>query len=542
MRETQQTAKRYTLLCAVLSAAAFVLVLMISSRLWFRLDLTRNKAYTISEVSRNLYKEIADEVRITYFVSERLAAAHPMPQEISDLLREYAAYSRGKIRYLRRDPSGDDLAQAVEELGIIPQQFQLIEKNEETLATVYTGILIEYLDAREVLPVVFSLNTLEYDLSSRIRSLVRGREREAGILVGSPNRQWPRDYGHLNQELAFSGYRIRLLSAGEEIPDSLSVLFVFGGAEDLDEWALYRIDRYIRGGGKALFALNGVFVDYQGGLEIRPVQDRGLLAMLAGYGVVVRPVLVLDTQALDLGYQIQSRNGFIQQRIVRYPQWIALRNNNPLHPVTARFNGLDVYWASPLELSPPPQVSAEPLLSSTGDAWLMTRDFNANPDMVPYFGAEAEETRGSKILAAGLSGSFPSAFEGRQKPVREGSAEELPDLPAQARPSRIIVVGDEDFASSLMQASRGEGRNLDFLLKAADWLSSDDDIIGVRNRQTTDGRLDRIEDGEKRERTMNFSRTLNVILLPLGVIVAGIVLALRRRIKIAGAREESHGA
>jgi gliding-associated putative ABC transporter substrate-binding component GldG len=533
--------KKYTLLCAFLSLAAFVLVLMISSRLWFRLDLTRNKAYTISDVSRNLYKEIEDEVRITYFVSDRLAAARPMPQAISDLLEEYAAHSRGKIKYLRRDPAKGDLTQAVEELGIIPQQISVIEKNEETLATVYTGILIEYLERREVLPVVFSLNTLEYDLSSRIRSLVREREREAGVLLGNPNRQWPRDYGHLNQELSFSGYRVRVLNAGEEIPDALPMLFVIGGAEELDEWALYRIDRYIRGGGKALFALNGVFVDYQGGLEARPVQDQGLLAMLAAYGAVVRPVLVLDSQALNLSYQIQSRNGFIQQRIIRYPEWIGVRNSNPLHPVTAMFNGLDLYWASPLELSPPPQVSAETLLSTSDGAWLMTRDFNANPDMVPYFEAEAAETGGSRVLAASLSGTFPSAFEGRPKPVREGSAEELPDLRTEAGPSRIIVVGDEDFASSLMQATRGEGRNPDFLLKAADWLCSDDDLMGIRNRQAMSGRLDRIEDQERRAGAMNFSRTLNVILIPLAVIVTGIVLAMRRRMKVSGKKEESHG-
>jgi ABC-type uncharacterized transport system involved in gliding motility auxiliary subunit len=533
--------RKYALLCALLSTAAFILVLMISSRLWFRLDLTKNKAYTISEVSRKLYTEISDQVRITYYVSDRLASAHPMPAEISDLLREYAAHSRGKIKYLRQDPVKADLAQAVEELGIIPQDFRAVEKDERTFATVYTGILIEYLDRREVLPVVFSLDTLEYDLSSRIRSLVRERVREAGVILGDAGRQWPGDYGLLNQELLFAGYQIRVLNPGDEIPDSLPMLFVFGGAEELDEWALYRIDRYIRGGGKALFALNGVFVDFQGGLEVRPVQDKGLLAMLAGYGVVVRPVLALDSQALDLGYQIRNRNGFIQQRLVRYPQWIGIlgENGNPLHPVTARFNGLDVYWASPLELNPPQGVAAEALFSTSPDAWLMTKEFNANPDMVHLFRAEAAETAGQKIIAAGLSGLFPPAFGGRPKPVREGSSEELPDLPPAPGTSRLIVVGDADFASSLMQATRGEGRNLDFLLKAADWLGSDDDIIRIRNRQAASGRLDRIRDQEKRAGAMKFSRTVNVILIPLGVIIAGVVLALRRRLKISGGTERN---
>ena len=45
---------------ALLSAAAILLAFLLSTRLWVRLDLTRNKAYTISEVSRKLYREIAD--------------------------------------------------------------------------------------------------------------------------------------------------------------------------------------------------------------------------------------------------------------------------------------------------------------------------------------------------------------------------------------------------------------------------------------------------------------------------------------------------
>jgi len=174
---------------ALLFAAVLLLAFLISGRLWFRLDLTRNKAYTISEVSRKLYREISDQVRITYFVSDRLSIAHPMPGEIADLLREYAAHSRGKIRFIQKDPAKAELLGAVEELGIAPQQIQVVEKNETTVATVFTGVLIEYLDRQSVIPVVFSLDTLEYDLSSRIRSLIRNTEKELGVIAGDANKQ-----------------------------------------------------------------------------------------------------------------------------------------------------------------------------------------------------------------------------------------------------------------------------------------------------------------------------------------------------------------
>ena len=516
---------------ALLSLAILALAFMISSRVWFRIDLTKDKAYTISQVSRNLYQEIPDQVLITYFVSDRLGLAHPMPGEIADLLREYAAHSRGKIRFVQKDPVKAELLGVVEELGIAPQQIQVVEKNETTVATVFTGILIEYLDRQEVIPVVFSLDTLEYDLSSRIRSLVRNVDRELGVIVGDAYRQWNNDFGYLHRELVLSGFKLRLITPGEEIPAALPALFVLGGAEDLDESCLYAIDRYIATGGNVLFAVDGVFVDTSGSLEARSMQDKGLLAMLANYGAVVRQALVLDVTALNLTFRTQTGNSTVI-RSIRYPEWIGVQEQkgNPNHLLTGRFGGLDLYWASPLELSPPPGVSAEILFTSTEGAWLQVENFITNPNMVMYFENEAAHTRGTKILGAALSGIFPRSvpeFSDQEHPF---DGQEL--YPIQAKPSRLIVVGDADFASGFMQVSRGEARNLDFLIKAAEWLSSDDDILSIRSRENTAGRLDRITNRDERYAAMSFSRTINTIVVPLLVILTGLFIIWRRAIRL----------
>jgi ABC-type uncharacterized transport system involved in gliding motility auxiliary subunit len=525
---------------ALLSAAVILLLFLLSGRLWVRLDLTKNKAYTISEVSKNLYRDIDDQVTVTYFVSERLSRAHPMPGEISDLLREYAAYSRGRIRFIQKDPSDAEVASGLEGLGIAAQQIQLVEKNEVTVATVYSGILIEYLDKESVIPVVFSLDTLEYDISSRIRAMVRDIEREIGVIVGDAYKQWSSEYALLNQELVISGFRVRLFNPGEEIPPSLPALFVLGGAEDLDEYSQYLIDRYITGGGNVFFALDGIFVD-RTFLDARIINDKGLLTMLANYGIVLRPALVLDMSALTIRFQTQSGYATIIQT-VRYPHWISVREDggNPDQPLTARFEGLDLYWASPLELYPPPGVEGEILFTSSENTWLQEDWLIANPMYIQLFEEEAEETWGTKILGASLSGIFPSAFEGRPRPQREGegqdaSGEDLYDPPVEKKPARIIVVGDTEFAGTLMQSNRGEDRNLGFLIRVADWLSNDEDLVAIRGREGIAGRLDRIADGEKRDMVMALSRTINTIIIPLGVIAAGLFFVFRRRAKTSKA-------
>jgi gliding-associated putative ABC transporter substrate-binding component GldG len=523
--------KKQVIIITALSVAAFILALMVSSRLWFHIDLTKNRAHTISKVSRNLHKEISDPVNITYYISNKLRTIHSAPGEIEDVLKGFAAYSKGKIRLTVRDPLKTERSRA-DELGLQPMQVQTVEQDNASLITVYSGIVIEYLDRMDVLPWVISTDTLEYDLTSRIRSLVNDSERWMAVLVGDSFRQWREDFGYLEMTLAGAGYRVRLLSIGDEISDTIPALFVLGGADDLDDWTLYRIDRYIQQGGKVLFAVKGVFVDtVSGSIEARLHHNQTLLDMIASYGVIIRQELALDRNALTLQYQTRTPSGAVQYRIVRYPLWIGVLgdNGNEKHPVCSAFSGIDLYWASPLELAAPSSsVEAVPLFTSSPQGWSMRDAFYTNPEISYILEMEAEETRGTKILGAALTGTFPSFFKGSPKPVHEGSGEELPDMPENAKESRIIVVGDTDFATNMLNATNAQ-HNLDFLLRVADWLSNDDDIIGIRNRQPQTGRLDKIADPRSKAAAIKFIQIVNVGLIPLLVIIAGFALASRRK-------------
>jgi len=428
--------KRQTTIISLLSVAAIVLGMFISRRLAFRLDITRDHSHTLSAASRNLRDEIpaGDQVIITYYVSDKLASLHPMPGEIEDLLRDYTSYSRGAIRLVLRDPVKANMAADVERLGIMPQQVQTVEQDQSSIATVYTGIVIEYLEQIDVLPVVFSLDTLEYDITSRIRSLVRGTERQIGVIVGDAYRQWEDNYQPLAQALYQSGYRARLVNAGDEIPPSLPALLVLGGVEDLDEWSLYRIDYYIRNGGRVFFALDAVYVDAEGTLEGRVMEDKGLLAMVSFYGATVLPELVLERNARTLQYYLQDPSGAVMPRIVRYPHWFGVLGEyaSKTNPLTASFSGLDLFWPSHISLNLPSGVEGEILFTSTPQSWLHQDSFITNPELGSQM--ERPETQGSRVLGVSLSGCFPSWFQGLPKPEREGATDLLPDLPPMAVP------------------------------------------------------------------------------------------------------------
>ena len=534
--------KRQASTLSILVLIVIALGIMVSRQLWFRFDLTKGKTYTISSVSRNLHNEIPDQVRLTYYLSDKLKSIHPLPGEIEDLLREYVSYSRGKIRLTVKDPAKANITSQVEQLGIMPQQIQTVEQDQASVITVYTGIVIEYLDQTDVLPVVFSLETLEYDLTSRIRSMVRGSVRLLGIIAGDNPTNINDTYRQLQGAYMQAGYQLRLVTPGDEIPDTVPALLVLGGVETFDETALYQIDRYIQNGGKVMFTVKGIGIDTESDLSARLLDDHGLLTMLSSYGVTVRPEIVMDRSALTMQYQTRTQSGAIQLRITRNPQWIRVlgENKNPQHPVSAHFSGLDMYWASPLDLNAPDGVDAVWLFTSTAEAWTMGEPFYTNPDVPYLLERDAARTRGVKVLGASLSGVFPSWFEGLPKPETEDEAE-LPDMPPQARPARVIVIGDTDFATSFLNVTGGQ-RNLDFLVQAADWLFNDDDIIGIRSRESSSGRLDKILEADKKAAAMQLARLINVYLVPLLVIIAGILLALRRRSLARGQKPHNRAA
>ena len=528
--------KQATVIC-ILTIIAIVMAVLVSRRLWFRLDLTGAQFYTLSQVSKDIHNEITGQVQITYFVSDRLKAIYPMPGEIEDLLREYVSHSRGKIRLAVRDPAKEQNASMVEQLGIMPQQIRIVEQDQDSVATVYTGILIEYLDAIEVLPVVFAVETLEYELTSRIRSMIRNQPRQIGILFGGDPQRWGEDYQHFQAAFRQAGYTFQMIMPGMDIPDTIPALMVLDGVETFDDATLYSIDRYIQAGGRVLFTAKSIAIDKETDLSARLLNDGGLLAMLSSYGISVLPEIAMDRSALIMQYQIRGPTGAMQYMMARYPQWIRVlgENGNPSHPVTAFFGGLDLYWPSPLYLDPPEGVEAEHLFTSTEEAWSMHEPFYTSPDVAYLLERDAADTKGTKILGASATGTFPSFFAGRPKPDSQFGME-LADIPGEAKPARIIVIGETDFATSLMAVSDGF-QNLDFLVLAADWLRSDDDIIGIRSRQGYSNRLENIVDPLERAAAMRNIQIINVVIMPLLVIFAGIFVAMRRR-----AATRSHAA
>ncbi len=414
--------KRAEIVIFVLGLAIILLAGLNSSRFFARLDLTESKAFSISRVSKKLFQEIPEQVYITYYVSEKLRKLYSFPQAIEDLLLEYAAYSRGKIRVEAwiRWPSGE--VTRAEQFGVYPQQIEVVERDQRSLAKIYTGIVIQYLDRHETIPVAVRTDALEYELTSRIRKAVSGEDRVVGILLGDAGRDLQQEFGRLTQALG-ADFRVQPLRPGEDVPDEVDVLFVIGN-NDLSEFDLFPIDQYLMRGGRALFAVDGVRVDFMRGLAASKVQNNPTLDMLASYGVKVEPELVPGQVLPELPAAHPGvRAGHVAGagevplldhrgravRLARQP------DHRPLH-------GPGPVLGQPLTLSA--RGRRQDRGSDHQHPGQLGRGRGALRDQ-PGAGADAAATRSRRTRAArcwppACAGSWASFFRGKAIPKREG--------------------------------------------------------------------------------------------------------------------------
>lgn len=529
--------KRERLLLALV-VAGLTLAAAASTMYYARLDLTSTRMFTLSDAARKLRDDIPESVRISYFVSRSLAERHPGPGEIEDFLRELESVSEGKVRVRIVDP-GDDPAEA-DGFGVAAQQMQVVERSEQRVAIVYSGIVVEYLDRHETIPSVLSTATLEYELVKAVRSVVSNDSQVVGLLVGDADKSVSGDYQTLRASLARAGYETRELERGRAVDDDVDVLFVLGNAA-MDRYDAAFVDAFVMRGGKAFFAVKGVDVRADYGLAASAVPDGGLLSVLSSYGFDVERSLVLDQSSLTVPFQVQAPSGSYQVQYVRYPFWVIVdeRFVSEDSPMTARFGGLDLFWPSPLRLRSVDGVEYVELAKTSPKAWLQTERLAAGPGDQALYALERDGTGGQYLLAASASGSWKSAFMAGDLPYRDGAPPIEPPRP-ESPPTRMVVVSSADFLSDLMRMS-DSGFNASFALSAADWLSSSDDLIAIRSRAVADTRLNRVADEGLRDFLVALTYIVCLGVVPIGVAAFGLARSVRRRRAEEGSRPSRGG-
>ncbi len=161
-----------------------ILVILINiavTTFFFRIDLTKNKIYSLSNDSKAVVSTLSEPLTVKVFFSKNIPAPHNNTEQyLRDLLEEYSFNNKQYFNYIFYNVDAEEGSigtntegnqKLAHGYGIYPVQIQSVEKDEIKFIKAYMGLVIIHGDLIEKMPVVTKTHDIEYKLTSRIKKM-----------------------------------------------------------------------------------------------------------------------------------------------------------------------------------------------------------------------------------------------------------------------------------------------------------------------------------------------------------------------------------
>mgnify|MGYP001303223072 CR=1 FL=1 len=490
----------------VMVIAACLVLLNLTSRNWFsRLDLTDNKMYTLSSSSRSVVKKIDDLMTMKVFFSNNLPGEYGNNRRyLQDILEEYAAFSKGNIRFEFNTPDeNEDVEQEAQRMGIQPVQLQVIENDKMEVKRVHMGLAILYQDEKEVIPVIQSTTGLEYEITTKIKRLVETEK--PVVAVAKAETQEGIENTAIMDKLR-QRYNVRSVDLSSAVSKEIELILINGVEDSLSIEEKENLENYIDRGGNIFLAQSHVKSDLS--TQQASVISSDIFELVRTYGISIEENLVLDRTCGRVN--VQQNMGFIRMAVpMEYPLLPIIRSFNRDEVVVGGLEQVQLFFASEVSsidtLLDGFEVNVQPLMYTSNKSGLMTGSFNLNPD--PKNNPALKSLDLPKKLVAVRS---------------ERTSKETSSM------SQLILVSDSRFFMDGAGGSSPENHIL--VMNAVDYLLGDKELISLRSREITSRPLNpELEDGTKR-----FLKWMNILLPSLLVVGFGFfrISRLKSRSKI----------
>jgi len=470
-----------------------IMVNFFSYNIFYRFDLTQNKDYSISKVSKKTVANLKDVVNIKAYFSASLPPQYlNLRQEVGDILDEYANYSGGKVKVEFIDPASDETVKRdLYQAGIPELQFNVLEKDKYQVVNGYLGILIKYGDKTQAIPVIEDTSDFEYQITTAIKKVTSDKIAKLGFWQG--NGAAPETVNSAGYQKLSEIYDVSTVNyaAEKKLPEDLAVLIIIGPKEKFKDEELKAIDAFLMKGGSLVILADGVTVEQ--GLKAAK-NDLGLNKILEAYGAKLNNNLILDVNngmaSFSQGFVTFSTN---------YPYWpkVIKSGFDQNNPAVAKLESLVLPWASSIDinLDKTKSLKVSYLAESSNRAMAVADDFNLSPQAEIKNNAERKKFN----LAVVLTGKFASVFN-------------QPNTGA----GRLVLVGDSDFINNNFLGNYPD--NLVFFQNVIDSLTLGDDLISIRSKTVIERPIKEISESVKAGiRYGNiFGLTVIVIIFGLG--------------------------
>ena len=548
----------------VLMLLGVAILIILSGQLFFRLDLTAEKRYSLSEVSKKQVKNLNQPVNITLYLDGELPAGfRKLQKSVQEKIADFNAYSSQRINLFVVDPyqiqntkQRDKLFAELAGKGLQPTDIRQNTEQGTITRRIFPGVLIEYgqklmsvnlLKNNTALHAEVNLNnsieSLEYEFSSAFSELMSAQKLTVAFLNGQ---------GELNEnethdfaEALAEKYTIANISASQLISKGpqIKVLIVANPVLKFSENEKFYIDQYLMSGGRIMWLIDPVAVSLDslstGNRTLAFPQNLNLDDQLFRYGIRMNANLVQDTECLLIPVNTSPEG--TPAKFTPAPWYFSpLLIPSENHVISRNLNRVKAEFVSSIDtIGKNNQIRKTVILATSAYSLVSQSPVEVSLSSINNPPDRRLFNQPSQAVGVLLEGIFPSVFKNR---IVDSFGLKSSEVKTESLPAKMIVLADGNLMANQFRISNGVPEyiplgydrysqqtfgNKAFLLNSVNYLCDDEGLMDLRSRVFKIRLLDKVRMKEGKL----MWQTFNVLIPLLLILLFGIVYVYIRRRK-----------
>ncbi|MDB5230980.1 MAG: gldG [Chitinophagaceae bacterium] len=560
---------------------AFAGIAYVSSLFTYRIDLTKEKRFSLSNPTIDLLNNLDTPVTVHVFLTGDLPSDYKkLSTATEDLLRQMRDLSGNNVRYVFEKPgegladtSRDQLLDSLARMGVVIENSEAISsaKDKATSQMIFPSALVYYKNLR---PMVIDLRSsrkifkpfnvinqlepqedveatrnaaealLEYKFANAIEKLSRKSVPTIAYLIGNgePGYQTVTDL----VESLRNDYRLGIFDLKQAFPNpsQVNAMLIVKPTQPFTQQDKLKIDQYVMHGGKILWFVDKLYAE----LDSLMHNQNGFVAfdrnlnlddLLFKYGVRINGDLLQDLNCAKIPL-VYGKNPDGSPKMQRHPwryyPFVSAPNNNGIAKNLERV--LPIFPSS-IDTVKAPGIKKTILLATDTNSRSLS-----SPAMVTVNGGVKDEAdfqtfnRSHFPVAVLLEGKFNSLFANRLTTDLQDSLK-LSGVPfaSSSKETQQIVASDADLVTNAVSETQGplpmgmipfenyRFGNREFFLNCIDYLVGNSGIFQTRNKEFTLRLLDKakVEEEKTKWQFINVAGPVAVVL------IFGMIFLWRRK-------------
>ena len=509
----------------VIALVCLLAVNYIAKQWHTRIDLTQDKRYTLSEVSKKTLAKIQNPIVIDVLLKGNIPTEFKKLQtETIQLLDEYTAANNNIIVNFVNPLEGEEHPESViQELinnGYQPLQITQNEAGKSSIEYIFpwavisdgkkserVRLFVNKLGATDQEQVQNSVQKLEYNFTDALYKFALDKKKKIAILRsnGALEDIYMADFLKTAREYYFiAPFTLDSVATNPEKTlhdlEKFDLLLVPKPTEPFTDAQKQVVDQYIMNGGRALWLIDNVAVSLEdmyktGGMTMAMPVNLNLTDMFFQYGFRINYTLVNDLYFSEI---IVATGDGSQTRYMPIP-WVynplVISGNN--HLINNHLDAVRFQFANSIDtlkngVKKTVLLASSPFSKADGTPREINLRFDPNNQNKEAY------KHGNIPLAVLLEGEFNSVYKDRIRPIN------LKEKSDRSKPTKMLVVADGDIIKNDIDSKNNIPLELgfdkwtskyydnkSFLQNALNYLLDDTEFLSLRNKKVQLAFLDK---------------------------------------------------